>query len=317
MTVRGWWWWMASIGAVAEGLRRFPASAAGLLLDVDPDLGGGVGREDWEAARQVCRGVLVSTRAGRWDLPLSAGESRALVGLVIVTGVICREVRLRDRCLLELLGPGDVLQLPVVTVGAPLSPPVRLTAALDTEMIALGQAFIGAAARWPSLLIALQQRLEAQRERLAVQAVITHLPKAEHRLLLMLWHLADRWGIVTPAGTVLPLPLSHDILGQLVASRRTTATLALAALERAEQIKRLQDRSWLLTATAEHAVEALCETPDVGRSLGEILAIRLEAAKAAEQTRALRAEASQTRAPREQHHLRSGRGAGRALAHDQ
>ena len=74
-----------------------------LLLDIDPDLGAGVEPADWDAARRACRGALVRTPAGRWQLPESAADSRALVGLVIVTGGVCREVRLRDRHLLELL----------------------------------------------------------------------------------------------------------------------------------------------------------------------------------------------------------------------
>lgn len=280
---------------------------AGLLLDYDPDLGAGIGREDREVARRACRGVLVTTPAGRWEPRRSAGEAPTLVGFVIVTGMICREVRLRDRHLLELLGTGDVLQLPGPEDGRRLSTTVTLTAVADTQSLALGRAFIGAAARWPSLLVALQQRLESQRERLAVQAVITHLPRAEHRLLLMLWHIAGRWGVVTPAGIVVPLPLSHDLLGQLTASRRSTATLALGALEQAETIKRLPDGSWLLTSRAEHAVQAIAQTPDIAPSLGELLAIRLRSSETAQQALAVRTEAKLARAPREQREPPSGR----------
>jgi CRP/FNR family transcriptional regulator, cyclic AMP receptor protein len=270
---------------------------AGLLLDVDPDLGADIGHEDWESARQACRGVLVRRPAGRWE-PLLSGEEGALVGLVIVTGVICREVQLRDRHLLELLGPGDVLQLPVSGDGPRLGTDVQLTALVDAEMLALGQPFIRAAARWPSLLLAVQQRLEAVRERLAMQALIAHLPRAEHRLLLMMWHLAQRWGVVTPAGIVVPLALSHDVLGQLTAARRSTATLALRALEQAGTIKRLQDGSWLLTTAGELAVEAIAGTPGGVPALGEILALRLRSSEAIEQARALRAEAKLAQAPR-------------------
>jgi CRP/FNR family transcriptional regulator, cyclic AMP receptor protein len=265
---------------------------AGLLLDLDPDLGADIRPEDWEIARQACHGVLVSAPSGRWEPPLSADESRTVVGLVIVTGVICREVRLRDRHMLELLGPGDVLHLPLPGDRPRLGAGVALSALADAEMLTLGQAFIRTAARWPSLLVAVQRRLEAQRERLAVQALIAHLPRAEHRLLLTLWHLAGRWGFVTPAGIVLPLPLWHDVLGQLSAARRSTATIALRALEQAEAIKRLQDGSWLVTPAGELAVEAIARTPEAGPSLGEVLAVRMRSRQAVEQARALRAEAT-------------------------
>ena len=288
----------------------------GLLLDIDPDLGADIGVDDWQIARQACRGVLVSTPAGRWELPLSARERRALVGLVIVTGGVCREVRLRDRHLLELLGPGDVLQPPVPGDGPRLGTKVHLTAVVDAQMLALSQPFIRAAARWPGLLVALQQRLEAQRERLAVQALIAHLPRADHRLLLMLWHLAQRWGFVTPAGIVLPLPLSHDVLGQLSAARRSTTTLALRKLEQADTIKRLQDGSWLVTTAGGFAVEAIARTPGAAPSLGEILAVRLRNSEAIEHARALRAEAKQAQTPPRADELHPRRRPGQAPADD-
>jgi hypothetical protein len=82
-----------------------------------------------------------------------------LVGLVIVSGAVCRELTLRDRHMLELLGPGDVVHAPVENGSPRRGGAVALTAVLDTE-------------------------------------------------LLVLHHLADRWGLITPDGTVLPLALS-------------------------------------------------------------------------------------------------------------
>ncbi len=51
-------------------------------------------------------------------------------------------------------------------------------------------------------------------------------------MLLLLWHLADRSGRVTPDGIHLPLRLSHDLLSDLVASRRPSVTTGLARLKR-------------------------------------------------------------------------------------
>jgi CRP/FNR family cyclic AMP-dependent transcriptional regulator len=219
--------------------------------------------------------------------------------------MVCREMRLRDRHLLELLGPGDVLQPPgAADDGQRIGTEVMLTATVAGDLLTLGPPFIRAVARWPSLLVAVQRRLEAQRERLAMQALIAHLPKAEHRLLLMMWHLAQRWGIVTADGIVLPLALSHDILAQLIGTRRSTATLSLIALERAQEVKRLSDGSWLLMAKAEHAVEAIARTSEAPRSYGEILATRLRSSEILEQARALRAEANLAGMRRTRHEQR-------------
>jgi len=78
-----------------------------------------------------------------------------------------------------------------------------------------GERFIYPAARWPSLLAEVFHRLEAQRERLALQTAIEHLPRAEDRVLLVLWHLTDTWGRVTAQRTLLPIRLTHDVVGQL------------------------------------------------------------------------------------------------------
>ena len=235
--------------------------AIGLILDLDPDLGSGVGEEEWGLARSACRGELFCLPTGVWRVSDSAGERDDLLGFVIVEGLVCREVGLRDRYMLELLGPGDVLQLPVAVPDRPrLGGPVRLTAAVDTVLVALGDSLARAAGRWPGLLAVVHRRVEAQRESLAIQGLIAHLPRVEQRFLLTLWHLADRWGRVTPDGTLLSLPLTHDLLGQLTAARRSTVTLAVSSLESDGYIRRTDDGAWLLTARGERRVAAIART---------------------------------------------------------
>jgi hypothetical protein len=261
------------------------------VLDLDPDLGSGVRSEDWALARHACRGDLVRVPRGRWALPADAGETQVLAGLLIVSGLLCREVALRDRWMLELLGPGDILQPPIRADRPRLGGEIAVTAAIDTELIALGESFIAAAARWPSLLAAVQRRLEAQREHLAMQGLIAHLPRADHRMLLILHHLSDRWGRVTPDGTIVTLPLTHDVLGQLAAARRSTATLALSQLERAGHITRLDDGGWLLTAAGEQRLEVIARAGTNPRPLGDAVALRQMTTETRMAARAVRAEA--------------------------
>ena len=180
------------------------------VLELDPDLGAGVWPQDWEAARRACRGELLWVPRGRWIPPEVAGDRNDIVGLVIVEGLLCREVGLRDRHMLELLGPGDVLQLPVLATRPRLARRIELTTVSDAKLVVLGKSFIHAAARWPGLLAAVQHRLETQREHLAIQGLIAHLPHAEHRLLVTLWHLAERFGHVTPSEHHSDHPLRLD-----------------------------------------------------------------------------------------------------------
>jgi len=92
-------------------------STVELVLDLDPELGRGLSEEGWETARQSCHGKLVRVRPGAWSLSTWGEVSDELAGFLIVYGLLCREIALRQRHLFELLGPGDGLQPPIVAGG--------------------------------------------------------------------------------------------------------------------------------------------------------------------------------------------------------
>jgi hypothetical protein len=79
----------------------------------------------------------------------------------------------------------------------------------------------------------------------AIQLAICQLPRVEERLMALLWWLAEVWGHVTSVGTIVPLTMTHDVLGALVGARRPTVTLALGELVDRGAIAR-QDHGWLL-----------------------------------------------------------------------
>lgn len=197
------------------------------------------------------------------------------------------------RRMFELLGPGDVVQPPVVAAYPHLGGPVTFTAAAETAVLALGELFIRAAARWPSLLVTIHERLEAQRENLAIQGLILHFPRAEHRVLLQLWHLAGRWGRVTAEGTLVPLSLTHELLGQLVAARRSTVTLAVATLVSEGLVRRPNNSTWLLTPEVEQKIAAIAGEDRSGQAIGELFRVRHHAAVVGDESRALRAQSRQ------------------------
>jgi hypothetical protein len=80
---------------------------------------------------------------------------------------------------------------------------------------------------------------------MAAQIAICQLPRVEDRVLAMMWLLAEAWGRVTSSGTVLPVALTHDVLGELIGARRSTVTLALKELAEEGALFR-QDGEWLL-----------------------------------------------------------------------
>ncbi|HKO26427.1 MAG TPA: Crp/Fnr family transcriptional regulator [Solirubrobacteraceae bacterium] len=228
------------------------------LLDVEPDLGCGIEPQDWEAARQATRATLIRIDPAESTLPMRAGDTGNVIGLIVHNCMINREIVLGEHVTFELLTPGDVLLLPAADPDdLDLDGRVTLTALNSAELIVLSKPFIHAAARWPSLLTNLHRRLEAQRHRFALQGLAAHLPRAEDRLLLTLWILTQRFGRVTPEGTVLRLSLSHEDLGRLAAARRPTITLALRSLETAGYVDRRPHGHLTLGPTAHKRVQEL------------------------------------------------------------
>jgi CRP-like cAMP-binding protein len=153
----------------------------------------------------------------------------------------------------ELLGRGDLVQCGGDEegdefIGCDVSwralQPVRF-AILDAE-------FADRVRPWPQIMQALLHRAERRVHSLAVQRGIAAQPRLEARLLLLLWHLAARWGKVEPGGVRLPLPLTHVLLGRLVGAERPSVTHALKRLAAAGLVSGGNDGWHLHGSIAEH-----------------------------------------------------------------
>jgi CRP-like cAMP-binding protein len=161
--------------------------------------------------------------------------------------MLLQSIQLGDHVGLRLLGPGDVLSL----TEAPASMLVidsDCRATVPTRLMLLEREVLRAARQWPRVLAGLHVRNGEQTERLVTQVMICQLPRVDDRLLSLMWLMAESWGHVTPAGTSLPIALTHEALGGLIGARRPTVTLALGELADRGAILR-QDRGWLLLET--------------------------------------------------------------------
>jgi hypothetical protein len=223
-------------------------SDAGIfLLDADPDLAAGLSDEDFAAARRYLRTRVRTLDPGPWDPPTAEGREEHL-GLLVVDGVLVRDVSVRRRCCAELIGAGDILR--------PWDRAEALTGSVDhalrwqvlqrTLVAELDGRVTGALARWPAIVSAIVARSIQRTRAVALQHALTQVPGVDVRLHLVLWHLADRWGRVTPKGVVLRLPLTHQLLGRLIGARRPSVTSALQRLHRDGLAVRADDGSWLL-----------------------------------------------------------------------
>jgi CRP-like cAMP-binding protein len=96
------------------------------------------------------------------------------------------------------------------------------------------------------VISSLLDRLDARSTSLAVQLALAQLPRLDARLLCLLWHLADKFGRVEPAGISVPLRLSQETLADLTSSRRPSVSAALGSLRKRGLVLKPRPGTWLL-----------------------------------------------------------------------
>jgi CRP/FNR family transcriptional regulator, cyclic AMP receptor protein len=241
------------------------------LLEVDPDLGALL----TEARRaDATRDLAVRTHrlpVGPWDVSRLAGASADHIGLLLLDGVLARELIVADHVSAELLGPGDVVRPWQGSTRATLLPVDAVWTVLSTLTVAvLDRRFAGEAARYPEITATLFDRLGERSLRLATTQAISQLTRVDRRLNALFWHLAERWGRVSGDGVVVPLALTHRILGQLVGARRPTVSTALSELAERGELVRRSDGSWLLRGDPPD-VSSLARRPTAAELRGQDL----------------------------------------------
>ena len=201
------------------------------LLELDPDLGLLLSDDRLGPARAELRVVIHAIDTGPWEVESLSGTSADHIGLLVLDGVLAREVLVSDTISTELLGPGDVLRPWHLHESASLLQySVRWNVLSRSRIGLLDRRFAAQLASFPEVNAALIDRLNERALRLAVTQAISQLNRVDRRLLALFWHLAERWGRMTPDGVALPMTLSHRMLGQLVGARRPTVSTALSEL---------------------------------------------------------------------------------------
>ena len=202
------------------------------------------------ALRQVVR-----LPAGPIDAAL-----RGHAAMIVRSGFAVHRLALGPMGSTELLGQGDVVFGGTLDETASLPARTSIEAIQPVELTLLGPQLSDAIARDPVLGVSLLQAQQQRVDRARVLQAIAHIIRVDVRLLALLWHLADRWGRVTPDGVRLTLPLTHRVLGQLIGARRPSVTTAVGALESQEAIARLDDGWMLLGDPEEHLAQLVSES---------------------------------------------------------
>ena len=225
-----------------SGVGETPPSEVSLLR-VWPDIADRLDPQERDVAERAF--VVPLLRARDEDLAAALEfEGGDAFDLVLVEGTVLKETTLATLSALELLGPGDVLAPPVSAARQVELRAVSRYLALGPVSIAvLGVRFRRVAARWPQVSDYLHGHIAHQAHRASAHLAMLHLPRAEDRILALFAELGDRFA----DGIRIDLPLSHELIGRLTASRRPTATLALQSLHDQGLLTRLADNSWNLT----------------------------------------------------------------------
>lgn len=203
------------------------------LLDADGEIAEEFDVRARIAARQLATAKVLQIGVGACDLSPWFEAAGQGLGLLILDGLLALEIRVGGRTAAELVGAGDLLQplgpaadqLVMRTCGWRVLRPTKL-AVLDGDFAERVRAF-------PQITRILARRACRRPLELDVLRAITSQPRLDVRLVLVLWHLAARWGRVETNGVRLSLPLTHRLLGQLVAAERPSISHALKRLAQA------------------------------------------------------------------------------------
>lgn len=217
------------------------------LLDSDRELADDLSPEQLAQARRRVLAEVVSYGPGTWSVGPEDFNRAGSLGLMLVDGLLARQVTVNDYTCAELLGPGDVLQ-PWLRIG----PDDSVATEIDWQVVepaalaVLDRDFVVRAAPWPEIIGAISARLMQRTHWLAFHLAVCGLRRVDDRLLIVLWHFADRWGRMTSDGVRVDIRLTHDILAAVIGARRPSVSTALKRLIDAGRVRALPHSRWLL-----------------------------------------------------------------------
>jgi CRP/FNR family cyclic AMP-dependent transcriptional regulator len=217
------------------------------IVDADPDLAEQLDDAQLERARHEALTRVQHLSPGEWDVAGALEPDVHHRGFLIVSGLLSREVDVLGRRCIELIGPCDVMRpWSWDEAGSHVQAEVGWKVLEETRLAVLDHALVTRINPWPQLGVELFNRGTRRAHHLAVALAIAHHQRVEDRLLLTLWHLAERWGRVHRDGIVLPLPLGHQRLAELVGASRPTVTTALGELTASGVLSRRDGGDWVL-----------------------------------------------------------------------
>ncbi len=217
------------------------------VLEADASLGAHLELASRLVARREALAPVLSLERGRWHWEQAPMEPGSSLGVLVLEGMLTRRQDIGDLSFVEILGEGDLLRPWTSEESTTLAGTASWKVLAPSRIALLDRDFALRTRHWPEIAAALLERSTMRSQALVITLAIHGAVRVKDRLLLMLWHLADRWGHVTPRGTVLPVPLTHESFAQLIGARRSPVTVALGELRREGLVHRERRGMWLLS----------------------------------------------------------------------
>ena len=218
------------------------------VLREDAGLGEQLDPVRLEAAAANSLAAVLRVPTGLWEPPRQARPAGCL-GFLVLEGLVARRVTVAGATWTELLGPGDVLEpgRHDRDLNASIPPSVEFALLSEGRLAVLGPRFLARMAAWPEVTVALSMRVVERAKSLSYVLAICGRVGVAERIVLMLRHLADRWGHVTRDGVVVDLPgVTHELIASMIGAARPSVSTALGELRRRGEIHRPAPGTWLL-----------------------------------------------------------------------
>lgn len=189
---------------------------------------------------------MIHIPLGEWSPGPEAHQATKGLGLLIMEGLLLRELGPETRCAGELLGEGDLID-PVAELDGddPMLGPPRWRALTETRLAVLDAHWLSRMTRYPEILAELSRRHLNRARRSAARMAIAAEPRLDRRVMMLLWELAYRFGTVQPDGVHVALPMTHETLAHLVFARRPSVSTAIGRLQSHGLLWR-DPESWVL-----------------------------------------------------------------------
>lgn len=244
-----------------SGPGEVPRGAGGSrasLLDADDGLAAEFDPSARDVARHLVTARVLLVVPGVCELAPLFDAARPGPGLLVLEGLLALETHTADRVAAELVGPGDLIAAPELMVEDLIATSCCWRTLQPTRLALLDGEFVARVRPFPQVSRMLLRRACNRSADLDLLRSISSQPRLEVRLVLLLWHLASRWGRVEPGAIRLSLPLTHRLLGQLIAAERPSVSHALKRLARAGLITGTADDLHLHGSLREQLAALSC-----------------------------------------------------------